>query len=480
MKRFTILAIIVVLLALVPLGTAFADDAFKPSHATTSETVLATVLTIIIAALFIIVCVMLSMRAGTVEGGGKSWPALLLTAVIAVVMRIIIALIYEGFATDIGCFKGWAMAAYEYGPAKFYTSGMFADYPPGYMYVLWVLGFLRDILGINSQSAIFTLIIKLPSIIAEVVTALIVFKTAKKEMGRTFALLCAAFLLFNPAMFFNSSVWGQIDAFFILFALLTIDYLRKDNPWMGAMFFAISVLIKPQAIMLAPVIGLYYLYALFKKDNLTRGVLGMIGGAVIAVAVFAAFVYPFTGDQPITWIFQKYTGTIVSYPYATINAFNLFALTGGNWVNSATPFWFLNYQTWGIIFIVFICLMVVFLQWRSREQGRLFELAAFLVISVFMLAHSMHERYLLPACVFLLMAYVYTRDTYTLLFSAVFTVSALFNQMVVLYAKTTMTPELPTLIISGINVAVYVVYFLLTVKKLSSSRVLIKSPALNG
>jgi Gpi18-like mannosyltransferase len=468
------------LLVSLPLGTAFADDAFKPSAASPSETALATIFTIVISAIFIIVCVLLNMRTGIVDDDDSMRSGLVLTAVLAVAIRVIVALIYEGYTTDIGCFKGWAIATYESGPSHFYTSGIFADYPPGYMYVLWVLGFLRELFAIDANGALFTLIIKLPSIAAEVIAAVFVFKTAKKEMGKTFALLCAAFLLFNPALFFNSSVWGQVDAFFTLFAVLIIYHLRNDNPWLGAVFFAFALLIKPQAIMLLPVVGLYYLFALFKKDKLSRGVKGLIGGLAIGAAVFALGVLPFTGDQPITWIFEKYVGTVKSYPYASINAFNLFALTGANWRPSEAPLWFFNYQTWGIIFIVLICVAVVFLQWRSREQGRLFDMAAFLIISVFMLAHSMHDRYILPACVFLLFAYVYSRDGISLFFSAAFSVTALLNQMVVLYADSVLPPQLPTLLISGVNVLLYIMYAMITFKKLSSSKVLIKSPALKG
>lgn len=479
MKRILVLLIIIILLASLPLGTAFADDAFKPSAASPSATVLATLLTIVISAIFIIVCVLLNVRTGIADDE-STWSGFVLTAVLAVVIRVIVALIYEGYTTDIGCFKGWAIAVYESGPSHFYTSGIFADYPPGYMYVLWVLGFLRELLSMDANGALFTLLIKLPSVAAEVITAVIVFKIAKKEMGKTFALLCAAFLLFNPAFFFNSSVWGQVDAFFMLFAVLTIYHLRKDNPWLGAVFFAFALLIKPQAIMLLPVIGLYYLFTLFKKDRLNRGLLGLLGGIAIGAAVFALGVLPFTGDQPIAWVVEKYMGTVKSYPYASINAFNLFALTGANWRPSDSPLWFFTYQTWGIIFIVMTCAIVVFLQWRSRGQGRLFDVAAFLIISVFMLAHSMHDRYILPACAFLLLAYVYSRDGASLFFGAAFSITALLNQMVVLYADSVLPPQLPTLLISGLNVLLYIIYFMFTLKKLSSGRVLIKSPALKG
>ncbi len=480
MKRIVILSLLAILLASLPLGTAFADDAFKPSYASPSETVLATVLTIVVSVIFIIVCVLLNVRSALAEDDESPWPSFVLMAVLAVAIRVITAAVFEGYSSDIACFKGWAIAAYERGPANFYTSDMFADYPPGYIYVLWVLGLIRELFSIDAMGALFTLIVKLPSIAAEVIAAVLIFKTARKQVGKTFALLCSAFVLFNPAFFFNSSVWGQVDAFFTLFAVLVIYYLKKDNPWLGAAFFALALLIKPQAVMLLPVVGLYYVFALFKAGGVKRGVLGLIGGGAIGAAVFVLGVLPFTGDQPVSWILHKYVGTVDSYQFASINAYNLFALTGGNWKPFDTPFWFLTYQTWGIIFIVIVCGLVVFLQWRSREQERLFDVAGFLIVSVFMLAHAMHDRYILPACLLLLFAFVYSRDSGTLFFAAAFSVTALLNQMVVLYADSVMTPELSTLLISGVNVLVYIIYFMITVKKLASSGVLIKSPAHSG
>lgn len=469
-----------ILLAALP-TVALAADAFKPSNATMPATMLATALTVIMAVLFIIVAVLLGVRAnGVNDGEGRIWPVFLLTAVLAVLLRVIVSLAYEGYSTDIACFKGWAVAVYENGLPGFYTSGIFCDYPPGYMYVLYGLGFLRELFGIDANSAVFTLMVKLPAIIAEVLLALVVCRVAAKEMGRSFGLLCGAFVLFNPAMFFNSSVWGQIDAVFILFAVLCLYYLRKENYWLGALFFALALLIKPQAIMLAPVVGLAYIYAIFKKGERDRAILRMIGSVAIVAVVFAAGVIPFTGNQQPDWVLHKYFGVIEEYQYASVNAFNLYGLLGANWVKADQNFLFMPYEYWGILFIGLICVTVAIVQWRSRAHRATFDVAGFLIISVYMLSHAMHERYMLPACIFLLMAYVFTRDMTTLTFAVAFSVTALFAQLFTLYADSVLVDALPMTVLSAANMGIYVIYAVLTIKKLASGSVLIKSPALNG
>ena len=71
---------------------------------------------------------------------GWALPALLLLALIVRLFFIS----NEGFKTDVYTFEAWAMALAEKGFAKFYGSAGFADYPPGYFYVLAVVGQLWE------------------------------------------------------------------------------------------------------------------------------------------------------------------------------------------------------------------------------------------------------------------------------------------------------------------------------------------------
>ena len=479
MRKATLIFAVIVIVSLVFLTTALGSEVGSPSNANAQQKMIATIASVVAGGLFLGVCILLAMREGSAlfASRGTTWPILLLAALVAVAMRVIVALMFEGYATDIGCFKGWAIAAYEQGPANFYTSGMFADYPPGYMYILYVIGWLREVFAIDYGSAAFTLLIKIPSFIAEVAMAIIIYRVGKKQIGKMFGLLAASLVLFNPAMLFNSAAWGQIDAVFILFVVLALLYLKKENYLLGALFFTIALLIKPQAIMFAPIVGLAYVYALFKRGGMKKALVGIFGGAAIFAALMTLAAWPFTGSQQPLWIFEKYANTVNFYPYTSLNAFNLFALIGGNFQSAEQPFLGLDFATWGWILIAVVCVAVVLLQWRSRERRPLFGLGAFLIVSVFMLSHAMHERYILPAGILLIFAYVYSRNNKTLLFAALFTIFGLASQMVTLFAPSTAVDETTTLVMSIIGIALYIVYAIATIRDIISGKVLIKSPA---
>ena len=78
-------------------------------------------------------------------------------------------------------FSAWAQHAAEVGLPDFIYLRMWADYPPGYIYVLYVIGLIGRVLGLSSTSAAFHFLVKLPAIFADLGCAYIVYRLARKR-----------------------------------------------------------------------------------------------------------------------------------------------------------------------------------------------------------------------------------------------------------------------------------------------------------
>jgi hypothetical protein len=172
-------------------------------------------------------------RVDIIPGGSKpSDPVakivLLLTA--AFVVRCIASFIFVGHPTDIACFGGWAKELEKTGLSGFYTSGIFADYPPGYMYFLWVIGKLSSLLGLAYGSAGFVLLLKIPAIFADLITAYLVYRIALKKLPESAAFMLAAVMAFNPAAVFISGGWGQIDSLLTLLLVVCLLLFLERLP----------------------------------------------------------------------------------------------------------------------------------------------------------------------------------------------------------------------------------------------------------
>ena len=78
-----------------------------------------------------------------------------------------------------------------------------------------------------------------------------------RELGgrERLALLGAAVVVVNPITWFDSVVWGQVDSVGVVFLLLGLRALWRDQPERAAIFAVIAALIKPQLGILIPLVA---------------------------------------------------------------------------------------------------------------------------------------------------------------------------------------------------------------------------------
>lgn len=361
-----------------------------------------------------------------------SWLYILLAA--AFVLRLVLSLVFVGHSTDLNCFMAWGNAVLN-GPAQFYTSGMFADYPPGYMYVCGLLAAIGNALGLSYGSAGYVFLFKLPSTAADLAAAYLLYRIAKKNgVSESFSVAIAAIFVFCPVLAYVSGAWGQIDSLLMLLLVLVIFLLQKDKRIAAGALYGLAILIKPQALMLGPLLAAVYIIDIPGKTWKKRLIETVLAVAAAFAVIFLASL-PFKGTQRWDWIIQKYVATSGSYPYASIEAFNFFALVGGNWARDAETLLGITYKTWGTIGIVLSVAASILFYYKGRRggNGAAYLAGALLLTGVFTLGHYMHERYLLPALLLLLMAYLYYRDRRLLLTFLWLSTAALLNVLAAMY-----------------------------------------------
>lgn len=383
----------------------------------------------------------------------------LLFAAIAFLIRYIIASEMPGYQSDVDCFKAWSNSVYSGGFENFYNSGQFADYPPLYIYVLYILGGIREACSIDMMSSYGSFFIKLPAILCDIILAYVVYRFAKKKLkSHTMGLFFSILILFNPALIMNSAIWGQMDVILTLFLILTLYLLCEEKILWAAVAFSLALLLKPQAILLGPVILAFLIYHIVKSKEKRKAVLQLVIAVALFLAVFLVVPLPFStsSDGPF-WLVERYAQTMGEYPYASLNAFNLFAMLGGNFIHvEQATFLSLPANVWGYIGIAFICIYTIWLFYKRPQKKFLFALSAFLLMGIFALGHSMHERYLFPVPVLLLFAYFYMKDK-RLILSAVLNFAILMlNQGISLYYYQVFIPMEIMVLCSALAMAIFV------------------------
>ncbi len=400
----------------------------------------------------------------------------------ALLVRLVVALLVPGYSVDIGCFTAWSNRMAEVGPALFYHTEMHSDYPPGYMLVLWPLGMLGKLLGTGATEWM----VKLPPILCDLAAVYLLYKWAMEAgaSGRN-AVLLAGLYAFNPLTILTGAAWGQVDSVTALFILLVVRYAIKGNWKLALPLYVVAVLMKPQALMFGP-LGAVAIAADFvwrKDQNKVKDMLMGVGLALLAALVI---VIPFSlKEQGFDWLFKLYTGTMTFYDRATVNATNLFFLFELNWsmMDKAAPFLLkllgslsillpfivytlrhkpslpkekgeraIAFSSLGIMAVPLVVLLaapvhldlagylmmlssfaVVTWQYvRGRDVRLLPLLGAVVLIAFCTLGTMMHERYLFPALLLLMLAYVLRRDKRILVLLLLLTVVVFLNVGVVL------------------------------------------------
>ena len=360
-------------------------------------------------------------------------PELILMAILlgAFIVRVILSLIFYGHPTDINCFMAWGNMVAENGMSNFYTSGAFADYPPGYMYICGAISAFCRLVGIPYGSDGMALLFKMPSTFADLLTAYLLYRMAKKRnLGEKGALLLAGIYAFTPTLMFVSGAWGQIDSVLALLIAIVILLLQSDKRILAGAVYGLAILMKPQALMFGPILAVAFILDIFDhREAWVKKLVETVLAVVAAVVVLYVLALPFQGSQGPLWLIDKYSSTASSYHYASIEAFNFGSLCGWNWKTADTLILWMPYYEFGMGMIVLSTLFasVLYFFGRKQSRGALFLASGLAVLLIFTFGHYMHERYMLPALLLILIAYLYYGDRRLLAAFGGLTVTSFLN-----------------------------------------------------
>lgn len=291
---------------------------------------------------------------------------------------LIFRLFLANFGTlqlDQGTFIAWATSLASGGFRNFYNG--WSDYFPGYLYILWILGKLNLIF-----SSLQTILFKFPAIIADIATGYLIYRIVKETKGISWGLLGAILYLFNPAIFANSTLWGQVDSLTALFSLLAV-YLVPSAYYLSAVSLAVGTLIKPQAAFILPAI----LYLMFKNKI---GLKKFLAFGFLSFGIFTLGFLPVNNrTNLLDFIIERFSVSSGQYPYGSVNAFSFWGLFGF-WKPDEITVWV------GLaISIILIALFTLIILKKQIKNGE-YLISSLSLLITFLFMTRMHERHLLP------------------------------------------------------------------------------------
>lgn len=343
----------------------------------------------------------------------------------SVLVQVWLALHTRGFVGDQRIFWGWMQAIHQYGLPSVYRT-MDVDYPPVY---LWVLGLYARLASAGHWAVPPTGAgMKWPGI-AIAAAAMPLFYWVTRGVRPGWRVFILAFFCLNPAVIYDTAVWGQVDILDGILVLAALAwYLRR--PALAGGSWAVGLLAKFQSIVVLPVLGGLWLRDLAQRSY-RRAAWFAAGAALPLLAVSLYFAGTGTLGQ---MVFKAYIATTGEYPYVTLNAMNVwyFVYGGMPWMPDTAPVLpGLTVKALGLILLAAATLYaLVYLWWHADlRTAAVLKAAAMLSLAFFMLPTEIHERYILMAVMLSVAAAAFDRRWAWL--AAGLTLSAWCNLMAV-------------------------------------------------
>lgn len=300
---------------------------------------------------------------------------------------------FPSFQIDMTAWQAWASRLNELGLGNFYSDNYYSTYFPGYFYLLWPMGFIFHLLFplIAFGSLSFEILIKSVTTIFDMAGALYIYKILLKYKPK-FAILGSLFYFANPAIIFNTSVWGQIDgimAFFLLYASYSL--VENKKIFTSNLATSISILIKPQSLALFPLM-------LVKNFRL------------IVVPIFLIILtIPFFPKDPFFGLLRMGLRLGNQYPFTSLYAFNLWSIFDW-WTLDSKILLFFSYKLWGLIMYLISIFVILFPMLKTKTKNLFYLAAALSFMAFYLFPTGIHERYLLPFLPFILIAAIINKS----------------------------------------------------------------------
>lgn len=385
---------------------------------------------IVVLAVFSVLCfiglIVLLCRFAGFDGKVKN-TALIMAGLIAAgfAIRLVFALCVRGSRADYGVFVTMIKSLKLSGPEGYYTGDTSATLYPIVYFVYLIFGGLANAMELSGHSLGMQFMIKLPLIIADLLTAIAVFKIADRYINRATALVLAGFVCICPIFFIGSAIWCSPIIFTVMFACFMCYFLARKNHAATIAFATLAAFSSREGIYLFPVVAVFSVYHLIRailnirRDNVKgTAVFGADYRAVISVPV--SFVLSFVvvyllglimvhshSYNPFTYIYEFLLAPLGGWVYFTSDGLSVYSIfnRSGATAGARFPSWLFVCLFAAIIFGV-----VGVVYFTKRNRATMVLLIAFSLLTMQVYYPGTTAISMQGALAVILAAYALNRD----------------------------------------------------------------------
>ncbi|MDE6399038.1 MAG: hypothetical protein K2L51_06935, partial [Clostridiales bacterium] len=348
--------------------------------------------------------------------------------VIGFLLRLIFVFAVKGYRAEVNAFTDLFAYVKANGFGKrYYASQGMGVFPLTY-YIYAFMGLFFNAFSLTADSVFAALFVKLPLIAADLITAFLLYKTARKYLNAAAAVGIAAFVCVCPLFVFASGVWGSVYSLVMLFAVLTLYFLVEKNFIATIGCYAAALLCHKSALCLFPAIAVFVIYNLVKASmtvhaakNVTFGQVladkemrpvftvpvAIVGFAIVSYLVALPVMIGSYGAGYFTFLYRIYLKPLASFTvfgHNSLGIFNLF-LRNGKGLNARFPS-----IVFTVLFAVIVTAIVLLVYLSKKNRANLVFLCGYILFTLATYFVGYEEFSLLAVTAICLLSFLLIRD----------------------------------------------------------------------
>ncbi len=330
---------------------------------------------------------------------------------VALIFRL--SIMFVAYHGDLNNNISWGNAALDRGFVDFYEGKEWQYSAPNqppltilmFTFTSWVWSVVENTIWyLNNTISIFpstfiwfwetkgmTMLVKLPSIFADLVIGYLIYRYFEKEKG-IYKYTLPIIWLINPISWYNSAIWGQTDSIVNVLGLASVLFLFRRSLVGFSVMFTLSLLFKGSLALLLPLL----LYVVLKQKYSRSDWVKAFVSSLVTVVLISVWFHPKV--DLLIWLVNLYQVRIFpgEIGYLSANAFNLWWLVDSGKTLDSVVYFGLPARTWG--FVITLGSMVAVMYWMKSnlKPKTVFLSISLLAIIIFLFMTRIHERYLYP------------------------------------------------------------------------------------
>ena len=271
------------------------------------------------------------------------------------------------------------------------------------------------------------------SVIFDYLLAFEAYLFLKQVSGERFkAALGYAIIVLSPIVIMNSATWGQCDSIYTFFLVLTVHRLFEKKYRAAFIYYGLAFAFKMQSIFLLP----YILYIYITEEDFS-----LLYFLYIPAVIYLAYVPAFLFGRSLLDPIANYLYLAEFSNDLCMNVSNLWSIGSGDYMS-------LQYVAMGMTLLVLGGALLFLMEKKVRIKDRQLELSAWSIWTCVLFLPAMHDRYLYPVEIILILL-VCLKKKYIAESFVLFT-AALQAYCVYLYHMEVQTRWLMGIIMTGI------------------------------